>query len=50
VLVAPILWSAVGTQAAFLFGVYQDLTLLVAGIIGVLLIFEPKKTAPSGHK
>lgn len=51
VLVAPILWSAVGTQAAFLFGVYQDLTLLVAGIIGVLLIFQPKKTAaPSGHK
>jgi hypothetical protein len=49
VLVAPILWSAVGTQAAFLFGVYQDLALLVSGLIGVLLIFQSKKTAPTGH-
>lgn len=40
VLVAPLLWSAVGSQAAFLLGVYQDLGLLVAGVIAVALFFR----------
>ncbi|KPV41940.1 hypothetical protein AN478_00130 [Thiohalorhabdus denitrificans] len=40
VLVAPVLWSVVGVQAAFLFGVYQDLGLLVSGLVGVLLGFR----------
>lgn len=34
----PVLWSAVGSQAAFLHGVYQDFGLLVAGIIAIFLI------------
>jgi Family of unknown function (DUF6064) len=49
VAVAPVLWSAVGSQAAFLFGVYQDLGLLVAGVAGIILIALPQtmRTAPA---
>lgn len=36
-LVAPVLWSLVGSQAAFLLGVPQDLGLLVAAAAGVFL-------------
>jgi hypothetical protein len=39
---APVLWSVIGVQAAFLFGVYQDLGLLVSGIIGVFLMIKPR--------
>jgi hypothetical protein len=35
VFVVPILWSLVGSSAAFVLGVYQDLGLLVAGVAGV---------------
>jgi hypothetical protein len=42
-LATPILWAAVGSQAAFLLGVYQDIGLLVAGIIAVFLIVEPQR-------
>lgn len=45
VLVAPILWAAVGAQAAFLLGVYQDLGLLVAGLVAVWLLFAASKAA-----
>lgn len=38
VLAAPVMWSAVGSQAAFLLGAYQDFGLLVAGIIAIFLI------------
>lgn len=41
-LLAPIAWSAIGSQAAFLFGIYQDLGLLLAGVIGVLLMWRAK--------
>ena len=47
VLAAPVLWSAVGSQAAFLLGVYQDLGLLAAGIIAVFLIVKSKRTDAS---
>ena len=30
--VAPVLWAVIGASAALLFGVYQDLALLVAGL------------------
>lgn len=40
VLVAPVLWAAVGSQAAFLFGVYADVGLLVAGIVAIYLFAE----------
>lgn len=47
ILVAPILWSAVGSQAAFLLGVYQDLGLLVAGIVAIYLITVARKGGTS---
>jgi hypothetical protein len=50
VAVATVLWSVVGSSAAFHFGVYQDLGLLVAGIAGIVLIALPQtiraSTAP----
>lgn len=46
VFAAPIVWSVVGSQAAFLLGVYQDLGLLFAGIIAVFLIVESKRVGP----
>lgn len=42
ILLAPLAWSVIGTQAAFLFGVYQDLGLLVAGLVAVLLMLRSK--------
>jgi hypothetical protein len=35
-LVVPVLWSLVGTQAAFLLGVHQDAVLLLAAGAGVV--------------
>ena len=53
ILVAPLLWSAVGSQAAFLFGVYADFGLLVAGIVAVYLLAESygstAKPVPGRH-
>lgn len=45
-LVAPVLWCFVGSQAAFLLGVPQDLGLLVAAAAGVFLLARAS-TAPS---
>ena len=48
VLAAPLLWSAVGSQAAFLLGVHQDLGLLVAGLVAAwLLVVAGKGDSPS---
>jgi hypothetical protein len=49
VLAAPLLWATVGSQAAFLLNIYQDLGLLVAGIIGVFLIFESPQRRSIGR-
>ncbi len=38
-LVVPVLWCLVGAQAAFLLGVPQDLALLVAAAVGLVLWF-----------
>jgi hypothetical protein len=38
VLVVPVAWAAVGSTAAFALGVYQDLGLLVAGVVGLLAL------------
>ncbi len=43
VLVVPILWAVVGTQAAFLLGVPQDLGLGVAGRVGVVLVARARR-------
>ena len=43
VLIVPIIWSAIGSMAAFRFGVYEDLGLLAAGIAAVVLLLVPQK-------
>lgn len=40
VYVAPVLWSMIGSAAAFLLGVYQDLGLLVAGFVALWAMFS----------
>jgi hypothetical protein len=50
VLAAPIFWALVGSQAIFLFGVYQDLGLLVAGIVALLLTIRQKALSSSATK
>lgn len=42
VLVVPLLWAAVGSTAAFTLGVYQDLGLLVAGVVGLVMLAWPR--------
>ncbi|HRP75423.1 MAG TPA: DUF6064 family protein [Rhodocyclaceae bacterium] len=44
--VVPILWSAIGMQAAFLLGVPQDLSLIGSGLIGIGLVLRSKPKAP----
>jgi hypothetical protein len=41
-LIVPLLWSLVGAQAAFLLGVPQDLGLLAAAAIGVMLLVRKR--------
>jgi len=41
VFVVPIAWALVGSQAAWLLGVYEDMGLLIAGLAGVWLVFDP---------
>ncbi|MEW6684388.1 MAG: DUF6064 family protein [Nitrospirota bacterium] len=35
VFVVPVLWAAVGSLAAFWLGVFEDLALIIAGVIGL---------------
>lgn len=42
-LVIPVLWTLIGSSAAILLGVWEDLALLLAGCIGILLILEARK-------
>jgi Family of unknown function (DUF6064) len=44
--VIPVLWCFVGSQAAFLFDVPQDLGLVVAGVAGIVLLLRSKVKAP----
>jgi Family of unknown function (DUF6064) len=50
VFVVPILWCFVGTQAAFLLGVPQDLGLGVAGVFGIVLFVRSRLPAANGSK
>ena len=43
-LVAPLLWAAVGSSAAFTLGVREDLGLAVAGLSGLVLLLRPAST------
>jgi hypothetical protein len=53
-LVIPLLWALTGSTAVFLFGVLQDLGLLISGLLGLLLLrrdgrgnLEAEATTPS---
>jgi drug/metabolite transporter (DMT)-like permease len=45
-LVAPVAWCLVGGQAAFLLNVPQDLGLLAAALVGVVLLWRAKESSP----
>lgn len=38
--VVPVLWSTIGAQAAFFLGVPQDLSLIVAGLVAIVLLLR----------
>ena len=44
VLVAPIVWSAIGGSAAFILGVPQDMGLVVSGATGLVLLFTGRQS------
>ena len=48
VFVVPLLWSAIGSIAAFQLGVFQDLGLLVAGLIGLAAVPYPRQRSNVG--
>ncbi|WP_332827533.1 DUF6064 family protein [Ramlibacter sp.] len=48
--VAPVVWSMIGLQAAFLFGVVPDLGLGVAGLAGIALALRSRgRASPVAH-
>ena len=49
ILAIPLLWAAVGTVAAFAFSMYEDFSLLFAGLLALLLqLKDPEKELESG--
>ena len=49
VLIVPILWSLVGSQAVFVLDVKPDLGLLVAGVVAIGLFIWPAREHDAGH-
>lgn len=47
VLIVPLLWAAIGSSAAILFGIYEDLGLLAAGIACATLFLWRCKPRPT---
>ena len=45
--IVPVLWALVGSTAAFALGVYQDLGLLVAGVVAVIAMIRPPTLSKS---
>lgn len=43
---APLLWCVIGAQAAFLLSVRQDLSLIIAGVVGAGLFIKSGRTLP----
>jgi uncharacterized membrane protein len=50
VFVVPVLWCFVGSQAAFVFDVQADLGLIVAGVVGLIGMFQAKNLVPSDRE
>lgn len=46
VVVVPVLWCIIGSQAAFVFDVQADLALLVAGVVGLVLMLRSTNRWP----
>lgn len=46
--IVPVLWSGIGSFAAFQLGVPQDYGLLIAGLIGLTVAILPERTAHHG--
>ncbi|HCY76046.1 MAG TPA: hypothetical protein DHV28_09005 [Ignavibacteriales bacterium] len=42
IFIIPVLWSIIGFTAALKLGIYQDIGLLIAGIISVIILFSKK--------
>lgn len=42
--IAPVVWSFIGAQAAFFLRVPQDLSLIVAGVVGIVLLVRARAT------
>ena len=43
-LIIPFIWAIIGTSAAFAFSIYQDISLIIAAILGTVFIFVKDKT------
>jgi Family of unknown function (DUF6064) len=50
ILLVPVLWCFVGSQAAFVFDVQADLGLIAAAVLGLVLIVQSKDAAPASGK
>jgi len=42
IFIIPIVWSLVGFTAALKLGIYQDIGLLIAGVISSVILFSKK--------
>jgi len=49
VLVIPLIWSVIGFTAAISLGIREDIGLLVAGIVTLLLLMATPKEAPASE-
>jgi hypothetical protein len=47
--IVPVAWSFVGAQAALLLSVTQDLALVIAGLVGLVLLMRAKPQAATGR-
>jgi Family of unknown function (DUF6064) len=50
VFIVPVLWCFVGSQAAFVFDVQADLGLIVAGVLGLVMIWQSSHLKPAYGK
>jgi hypothetical protein len=46
--ILPLIWSLVGFGAALNFGIYEDIGLLIAGLVGTIVCFVKRDERISG--